>query len=355
MLVSSIIHNFFFYSLNDITYYRNGRTMGVAFTKVRKGVGYFPAIRYISILQQSFASNFTMFLHLIYSLSYGERCSFNFGRRPFEYPIESYSPLQEPPLKIFLSSSTSSAPATGPNKLSLAPCDTKRSISYITESLVTLLRMEKRRLQSPNDAACSREDILIAASILLEYLAPLSLHEYYVVDIWYPLLVSCMEDGGLVEIVIQWMQLLLERFEWESCMRFLFKYLAFKCRTTGPLQALQPITNTTSRPANSVRSFPALALVLELLRMPYVLDFALSLEEFNTHLEHIIAFKQPSKADLAVLLPFVWWQGGEGEPQCSESRFLHDMESLNACIREYEDLIYEIFVVLHRVDIHIPP
>jgi hypothetical protein len=217
---------------------------------------------------------------------------------------------------------------------------------------MALASLEKRRLQAPNDAPYSQEDIIITASILLEYLAPTFLYEYYVVDIWYPFLVSCVEDGGgLVELVIQWLQLLLERFEWENCMRSLLKYIAFKCRTTGLIEALQPIPNKTSNFTDSAKNFPALALALELLRIPHVLHFAVSLEEFNTHLEHFITFKQPSKTDLAALLPFVWWQGGEEQPQCSESHFLHDMGLLNACIRGYDDLVFEIFVILHRVDI----
>lgn len=324
----------------DITYYRNGHSMGVAFTKVRKGIGYFPAIRYIT----RYGFSFMIDSHGRYSLSYGERCYFNFGRRPFEYPIETYSPLQEPPHISALS------PTPSISTLATSP-EAKRVTAYLTDSLRALLHMEKRRQQSPTDTPCSQEDIIITASILLEHLAPSLLHEYYVVDIWYPFLVSCMEEG-LIELAIQWMQLLLEQFEWESCTRDLFKYLAFKSRTTGLLQALQPTTNKTNNPTTeSTKSFPALALVLELLRIRSILDFALSLEDFNTHLEHFIALKQPSKTDLAALLPLVWWQGGEGETQCSETRFLHDMGLINACIRRYDDLIFEIFVILHRIDI----
>jgi hypothetical protein len=223
----------------------------------------------------------------------------------------------------------------------------KQSIAYLTESLRTLLCMEKRRQRSPNDVPYCQEDIIITASILLEYLAPSFLSEFYVVDIWYPFLISCVEDAGLVEIGVQWMQLLLERFEWESFMRSLFKYLAFKCRTTG----LQPIPNEAINFPAPAKCFPALALVLELLRIPNVLHFAVSLEEFNTYLEHFLVFKQPSKADLAILLPFVWWQGGEGELQYSEERFLHAMGFLNACIRAYEDMIFEIFALLHCANI----
>eukprot|EP00026_Physarum_polycephalum_P000167 Phypoly_transcript_00167.p1 GENE.Phypoly_transcript_00167~~Phypoly_transcript_00167.p1 ORF type:complete len:1267 (-),score=142.60 Phypoly_transcript_00167:838-4638(-) len=318
----------------NITYYRNGCTMGVAFTRVKKGIGYFPAI----------------------SLSYGERCYFNFGRRPFEYPIETYSPLQEPPLIFFWprASPTSKYPATTSppthSVCSVSPAGAKRSITYLTESLRTLLCLEKQRQLSPHDVPYYQEDIIITASILLEYLAPSFLHEYYVVDIWYQFLISCMEgDCGLVEMAIQWMQLLLERFEWESWMQSLFKYLAYKCRTFGLLHAMR--TKPTNDQPSSAKCFPALALVLELLRIPHVLRFAVSLDEFNSHLEHFLVFKQPSKADLALLIPFVWWQGGEGELQYSEDHFLHEMAVLNVCIRVYEDLVFEILAILYCASI----
>jgi Kip1 ubiquitination-promoting complex protein 1 len=50
----------------------------VAFNNVRrhrKGLAYFPAL----------------------SLSHGEHCTLNFGNTPFQYPIEGFKPLQDPP------------------------------------------------------------------------------------------------------------------------------------------------------------------------------------------------------------------------------------------------------------------
>ncbi len=61
----------------QITFYRNGVSLGVAFSNVRFGENavsnaYFPAA----------------------SVSYGERCRFNFGKTPFQYPVEEYRSLQ---------------------------------------------------------------------------------------------------------------------------------------------------------------------------------------------------------------------------------------------------------------------
>ncbi|BFZ10610.1 hypothetical protein BsWGS_13649 [Bradybaena similaris] len=57
-----------------ITFYRNGVSLGEAFSKVRvgPGYGYFPAV----------------------SLSFGESVQANFGGWPLRYPVEGYRPLQ---------------------------------------------------------------------------------------------------------------------------------------------------------------------------------------------------------------------------------------------------------------------
>eukprot|EP00850_Spirogloea_muscicola_P003185 SM000012S25447 [mRNA] locus=s12:1115664:1123627:- [translate_table: standard] len=62
----------------EISFYRNGVPLGVAFTGVRSlepGLGYFPAV----------------------SLSYGERCLLNFGSRPMQHPVPGFLPVQAPP------------------------------------------------------------------------------------------------------------------------------------------------------------------------------------------------------------------------------------------------------------------
>lgn len=61
-----------------ISFYRNGHSLGVAFDRVRTmqpTLAYFPSV----------------------SLSHTERCSLNFGAKPFAYPIPGFQPLQAPP------------------------------------------------------------------------------------------------------------------------------------------------------------------------------------------------------------------------------------------------------------------
>lgn len=61
-----------------IEYYRNGRSMGVAFDKIQRGPGitFFPAI----------------------SLGYTQGVQANFGNRPFVYPVAGFQPLMARPI-----------------------------------------------------------------------------------------------------------------------------------------------------------------------------------------------------------------------------------------------------------------
>lgn len=65
-------------TVGTISYYRNGRSLGVAFENLpreRVGLAYFPAM----------------------SISQHESCQVNFGGAPFIYPVEDYAPLQPRP------------------------------------------------------------------------------------------------------------------------------------------------------------------------------------------------------------------------------------------------------------------
>eukprot|EP00116_Pleurobrachia_bachei_P005423 sb/3465685/ len=63
--------------VGEISYYRNGTSLGVAFKNVKTGTGYmyFPAV----------------------SLSYEEHVRINFGDRPFNYKVDGFEPIQSFP------------------------------------------------------------------------------------------------------------------------------------------------------------------------------------------------------------------------------------------------------------------
>lgn len=62
----------------EISYYRNGKFLGIAFTKLEKGPGitFYPAV----------------------SLGYNQSLQANFGNMPFKYPVEGFMPLMARPI-----------------------------------------------------------------------------------------------------------------------------------------------------------------------------------------------------------------------------------------------------------------
>lgn len=62
----------------EIVYYRNGKSLGVAFSKLERGPGitYFPAV----------------------SLGYNQSLQANFGNMPFKYPVDGFMPLMARPI-----------------------------------------------------------------------------------------------------------------------------------------------------------------------------------------------------------------------------------------------------------------
>eukprot|EP01098_Paradermamoeba_levis_P001937 TRINITY_DN1223_c0_g2_i2.p1 TRINITY_DN1223_c0_g2~~TRINITY_DN1223_c0_g2_i2.p1 ORF type:complete len:353 (-),score=121.72 TRINITY_DN1223_c0_g2_i2:628-1686(-) len=140
----------------QVLFYRNGTPLGVAFENIKteEGYAYFPTI----------------------SLSYGERCEFNFGGRPLEYPIEGFSPLQPPPpqwsaakyllqcWRTLLESSPSSPSPSSPS----SPSPSSPSSPPTSHP-------------SRNGHDVSGDDYRLVSSILFEFLGPLLMNEYVVV------------------------------------------------------------------------------------------------------------------------------------------------------------------------------
>jgi Kip1 ubiquitination-promoting complex protein 1 len=148
----------------EITFYRNGASLGVAFKAVRRQatVAYFPAI----------------------SLSHGERCELNFGSRPFLYPVPNFRPLQRPP--------TGAALRIAPylsNCLSRLVClragvATRSTISDVTNAETV------KTSSSVVRCLLSGEDAMLVAAVVAKHLGPLLLDEYVVYAALLPVLLT---------------------------------------------------------------------------------------------------------------------------------------------------------------------
>ncbi len=281
-----------------ISFYRNGERLGVAFKDIRKGTAYFPAI----------------------SLSFGESCLFNFGRRPFEYPIPGFSPIDGPPPLRF-------SPL---NNISVS----HQALDYMTSRLRTLLSMEQKQGQN---ITWPPEDILTTAAIIFEYLAPVLQNEYFIASAWYPLLVKYMEEEqpDVIDTIVKWMKLFMEDFEWEACIRSLLWYAGYKCRTASIVHYKAGFISH-------------LKLAIQLLRSPDILRFALSMDNFYTILENFVTLKNPTKIDLNEVLPQVWISGivGGNAKLFSNMTYTTDMHNIQSTIKLYEDLVYDLVLLI---------
>jgi Kip1 ubiquitination-promoting complex protein 1 len=150
----------------QMTFYRNGESMGVAFNNVRcgenaVGLAYFPAI----------------------SLSYGEKCLLNFGSRPFEFPVEGYNALHQ-------SHWTNSSPLEKAQYLT--DC-LYRLMPYLTEKQSDAMDVRDflivaNILKIDTAISISSHDAVILFASALQHLGPLLEEEYITVTVFQPFL-----------------------------------------------------------------------------------------------------------------------------------------------------------------------
>ena len=135
-----------------ISFYRNGISLGVAYQNIRTkvhGLAYFPAL----------------------SVSHGESCILNFGRRQFEHPIEGYEPIDQ--RRRSLSSQVA-------------------QFKYSVDCLASLLE----EVSKNNIKKDSQEEVLIFAC-LFEKIAPLLSLEYNVTAHFVPLIEKLCENNKI--------------------------------------------------------------------------------------------------------------------------------------------------------------
>jgi len=155
-----------------VTFYKNGVSMGTAFSNVHigaSGQAYFPAI----------------------TLSCRQRSRLNFGGHPFEYPLAGYLPIQAPP-----------------------PLPRERKMEYLLHALERLLPhvfmlqggLAESSSSSPSSYVklrgdeefplfpLSDEDSVILAARIFEHLGVLLMDKYVVVDVWVRFLMRLLLD-----------------------------------------------------------------------------------------------------------------------------------------------------------------
>ncbi|XP_057972414.1 E3 ubiquitin-protein ligase RKP [Malania oleifera] len=252
----------------EITFCRNGVSLGVAYTGIRKmgrGSGYYPAI----------------------SLSQGERCELNFGGRPFRYPINGFLPLQAPPPLNHLA-------------------------TLLLKSLSRLLEMQCREQTELKSLEKLRrlkrfvplEELFYPVSygICKEFYSVLDAERSAEYICWGPLLSFLM---GVFGVQVPHDYATLDRVV-DLFLEFQGSHLMFEhvlnALSSGCKTALLVLTEC---PYSGPYSY--LTLACHILRREELMVLWWKSSDFEFLFEGFLARKFPNKQDLQSVMPSVWW------------------------------------------------
>ncbi|RID48062.1 hypothetical protein BRARA_I04608 [Brassica rapa] len=278
---------------DEISFYRNGVSLGVAFSGIRKlgpRFGYYPAV----------------------SLSQGERCELNFGAYPFKYPVEGYQPLQEAPSRS----------------------------SFGTK----LLRCFSRLLDRPDRSLADTLSRLRRFASVEELFSPVSraiCDEFYYILEQDRLLAEYLGRGAFLSFLLEIFRTqaphdcssldrVLDVLLASPLSHLIFGHvinaLAFSCKTA----TLTLIECPYSGP------YPYLALACHLLRREELMVLWWRSLHFEFLFEGFLSCRSSNKHDLQQLMPVVWWPGSS-EDISHESSMGFTISALSEAINKVEE------------------
>ncbi|KAG9151750.1 hypothetical protein Leryth_002032 [Lithospermum erythrorhizon] len=298
---------------DEIIFYRNGVSLGAAFSGIRKiapGLGYFPAL----------------------SLSHGESCELNFGDYPFRYPIKDYLPIVCPP---------SAAPFAN----NLLSCFS-RLIEMQRDDRAEVLSVEKLRMLKrfvsfqeifhPVSQGIGRAffSVMNLESSLAEYIS------------WGPLLSFFIQvfrphpphDFKSIDRVLD---CLLEFQESRPLFLHIINALSSGCKVSPFVLSECPHSG----------SYTHLALAGHILRREELMILWWRSSNFEFSLEGFLSRKSPNKQDLLGLIPFVCWPGSN-EDLSNENNMLLTTTALSEAVKKVEQKQRELCSLIMQF---IPP
>lgn len=256
---------------DEISFYRNGISLGVAFCGIRKmvpGLGYHPAI----------------------SLSQGERCELNFGGVPFKYPVKEFLPIQAPPPLEALASNLLGCFS----RLLQLQCAEKAE----TKTVAKLSRLKRfapfEELWRPVSEGICEELLSVLNyergsgeyigrgpffSFLMEVFRVHPPHDYSTLDRVLDSILGFDVSKVLFEHV--------------------FEALSSGCKTAPLVLTECPYSG----------SYSYLAMACHLLRREDLMTLWWMSSDFEFLFEGLLSRKGPNKQDLQYLIPSVWWPG----------------------------------------------
>ncbi|XP_021342759.1 E3 ubiquitin-protein ligase RNF123-like isoform X1 [Mizuhopecten yessoensis] len=305
------------------TFYRNGKSMGVAFTDIQVGSGlaYFPAV----------------------SLSQGENLHANFGATPLRYPIAGYRPLQDVPY-----ASVAKAHLLF-SYLENIHTEMADSSSMGMEFLVS----DKKSVPPPKlgEFPSNKCSIMLIAAHIFEKLAPLLRSSYVVEACLLPFLLKLCDQTSYkreqvaVQRLLDQMWSLMQDHELKSCFENLLISLLqcyrFSSVTENFCSANKYLMLTLSVLQHATtRRYLLIHVIFDKVKFPIFM--------------HI---KPPDDVGLQELVPTVWWDSYDKEedkprpPKTEEeksrhTKYMQSCEHLKQKIEAIEDIQVEILKVL---------
>eukprot|EP00794_Sanderia_malayensis_P005876 gene5877-6566_t len=287
-----------------ISYTRNGHELGTAFSDIRRGKGYayFPAI----------------------SLSFAEVVQLNFGGTPYRYPVEGYSPLQDPPI-----------------------CEHDKA-QELFNSLDRLLPTPNRIPDTSGLSGKVDTVVFLTVAHIFEQLAPMLMDPYIVESHLVPaLLSSCNPENPFdtqegVKQLLEYMWSCLEDFEIQCCFEYLIWSLV-KGYWYGP------VDSTYKKQRNY------LVVVLELLRHQPTCRLWLSSRLCRFHkFPYMLHIRPPDDRGMKEAFEIVWWDGldqaeisGSGERKLEYER---ECKEIKEKVTVLENIQVELCKILMQMD-----
>ncbi|KAL5703827.1 RING-type E3 ubiquitin transferase [Ranunculus cassubicifolius] len=298
---------------NQISFYRNGDSLGVAFDGIRSmepGKGYYPAI----------------------SLSQGERCDLNFGSRPFKYPIDGFLPLQALPSVVSLANY-------------LLRCLSRLLELQFVEKAESFSVEKLRRLKrfSPREELFYPISHVICDELFSATDVETESSEYIG---WGPFLSFLMEVFGMqaphdYERLDKALNLFIPYGGSHVIFQHALNALACNCKTSPLVLMDCPFSG----------SYSYLALTCQILRREELMVLCWKSSDFEFLLEGFLSRKGPNKQDLQCLMPSVWWPGS-----CEDASHEYSMMLTTTALSEAISKIEEMHRELCRLVIQfIPP
>eukprot|EP00741_Cyanophora_paradoxa_P016509 tig00020927_g15940.t1 len=254
---------------HQISYFRNGASLGVAFSHIRSGAAYFPAV----------------------SLSYGERALINFGTFPFIYPLRpprDASPPRPAPLRA------ATLDGGAPTRCRYL----FRSYLRALPCLVSAGQADTPWLSAADGAAVGATVVEAAAPVMGAGPEAEGLHLVGSELLPVLLQLDACHPPAHMRALLHHLASFLEGYELSALVSSLFALLALRCRA-APVRP---------DPRSGPQAYLSLAIHLLRASRPVLAAWIRS-PLFQPTLEGLLAMKQPSAADTPALFPTVPWPG----------------------------------------------